>query len=99
MFGEYWFGTENIDGKAIITHTLRSKMKEIPIGSEVIEVNGMPTSQYLRDSVKPYISSSTDYVLEDEAIAGLLQGLTGTSYKVKIKRPDGSVLPLSLTHA
>jgi C-terminal processing protease CtpA/Prc len=98
MFGDYWFGTENIDGRAIVTRTLRSKLKEIPIGSEVIEVNGMTTAQYLTDSVKPYISSSTDYVLEDWAISGLLQGLVGATYKVKIRRPDGSVLPLTLTH-
>ena len=58
----------------------------------------MTTAQYLADSVKPYISSSTDYVLEDLAISGLLQGLEGASYKVKIRRPDGSVLPLILTH-
>jgi len=98
MFGEYWLGTENIDGKAIITRTLKARMKEIPIGSEIIEVNGMPTAKYLTDSVKPYIASSTDYTLEDEAIGGLLRGMTGASYRVKIKRPDGSVLPLTLTH-
>jgi len=98
MFGPYWLGTENIDGKAIVTHTLRARMQEIPIGSEVIEVNGLPVAGYLADSVKPYISSSTDYVLEDLAIAQLLRGMTGASYRVKIKRPDGSVLPLTLTH-
>jgi C-terminal processing protease CtpA/Prc len=99
MFGEYWFGTENIDGKAIITHTLKSKIKELPIGSEVIEVNGLPVEQYLRDSVRPYISSSTHYVLEDQAIVNLLKGPMGASYKIKVRRPDGSILPLSLTHA
>jgi len=99
MFGNYWFGTQNIDGKAIITHTLKAKMKEIPVGSEVIEVNGLPTARYLADSVKPYISSSTDYVQEDDAIATMLMGLPGATYNVKIKRPDGSILPLSLVHA
>ncbi|MBS1563056.1 MAG: peptidase S41 [Bacteroidetes bacterium] len=98
MFGDYWFGTENIDGKAIITRTLRTRIKEIPIGSEVIEVNGLPTARYIADSIKPYIASSTDYVLEDEAYANLLRGMTGSTYNIKIKRPDGSVLPLSLVH-
>ena len=98
MFGNYWFGTENIGGKAIITRILKSEQNEIPIGSEVIGVDGLSTAQYLVDSVKPYISSSTDYVLEDQAIAGLLSGPIGTHYDVKIKRPDGSILPLSLTH-
>ncbi|MDO6429930.1 S41 family peptidase [Flavitalea sp. BT771] len=98
MFGEYWLGTENIDGKAIVTHTLKTKIKEIPIGSEIIEVNGLPTDRYIADSVRPYISSSTAYVLEDNAISGLLSGPIGASYKVKIRRPDGSILPLQLTH-
>ena len=99
MFGEYWFGTADIDGKAIINRTLKAKMKEVPVGSEIIEVNGLTTAQYLKDSVKPYISSSTDYVLEDEAISNMLMGLPGAGYKVRIKRPDGSVLVLDLTHA
>jgi C-terminal processing protease CtpA/Prc len=98
MFGPYWFGTENIGGKAIITHTLKSRLKEIPIGSEVIEVNGLTTAQYLADSVKPYIASSTEYVRDDWAIGNLLQGPSGASYKIKIRRPDGSILPLELTH-
>lgn len=99
MFGPQWLGTENIDGKAIITHTLLANKKTIPIGSEVIEVNGLPTSVYMKDSVQPYISSSTDYVLQDEAAATLLKGPTGQTYSVKIKRPDGTILPLNLTHA
>lgn len=99
MFGNYWFGTKNIDGKAIITNVLKSELKQIPIGSEITEVNGMTTAQYLADSVKPYISSSTEYVRDDNAIATMLMGLPGQSYKLKIKRPDGSILPLEVTHA
>lgn len=99
MFGPYWFGTENIDGKAIVTHTLKSRVKEIPIGSEIIEVNGLSVAQYIADSVKPYISSSTGYVLDDWAISSLLQGPTGASYRIKLRRPDGTILPLELTHA
>lgn len=98
MFGPYWLNFENIDGRAIVTRVLRSELKEIPLGSEVIEVNDIPTNRYLDDSVKPYISSSTGYVLEDEAIANLLQGPTGASYRVKIRRPDGTILPLTLRH-
>ena len=43
MFGEYRLFTWNFDGKAIIVGTNLSKKDEIPIGSEVIEVNGKPT--------------------------------------------------------
>ncbi len=98
MFGDYWFGLENIEGKAIVTATLQSKRKEMPIGSEVIEVNGLSTERYLTDSVEPYISSSTDYVLKDWGIANLLQGITGASYNIKIKQPGGKIISLKLTH-
>jgi C-terminal processing protease CtpA/Prc len=99
MFGKYWLGTQNIGGKAIVTRVLTSELKEIPLGTEIIEVNGLPTAQYVQDSVAPYISSSTDYVVQDGALSGLLFGTLGQSYHVKFKRPDGSVFTLNLTHA
>lgn len=98
MFGEYRLFIENIDGKAIIVRTNLSKKNEIPFGSEVIEVNGKTTQQYIADEVAPYISSSTDYVLQDMSISSLLRGLEGETYQVKIKKPGGGLLALSLTH-
>lgn len=99
MFGEHWIGFTNVDGHAIVNYTLKKQLKEIPIGSELIEVNGIPTAQYLKDSVLPFISSSTDYVREDIAIATIIAGLKGSTFHIKLKRPNGSILPLSLTHA
>ncbi|GAB2831995.1 S41 family peptidase [Ferruginibacter profundus] len=98
MFGDYRFFIENIDGKAIIVRTNLSKKDEIPVGSEVIEVNGKPTPVYINEDVAPYISSSTGYVLQDWSINSLLKGLNGDSYTVKIKRPDGRMVSLKLTH-
>lgn len=98
MFGDYRFFLENIDGKAIITRTNLSKKEEIPFGSEIIEVNGKSTQQYIKENVAPYISSSTDYVLADWSVARLLQGLEGETYNVKIKKPDNKVIHLALTH-
>jgi C-terminal processing protease CtpA/Prc len=99
MFGKYWLSTQNIGGKAIVNRVLTSELKDIPLGTEIIEVNGVTTAQYAKDSVAPYISSSTDYVIEDGALSGLLFGLTGQSYVVKFKRPNGSEFTLNLTHA
>src|SRR5665213_2989046 len=53
MFGKYWLSTQNVDGKAIVNRILKSEASEIPIGTEIIEVNGLATTQYLRDSVEP----------------------------------------------
>lgn len=99
MFGDYRLFVENIAGKAIIVRTNLSKKNEVPFGSEIIEVNGMPTQKYIDENVAPYISSSTDYILKDWSIAGLFKGLKGESYQVKIKKPNGQILALKLTHS
>ena len=99
MFGDYRLFIENIDGKAIIVRTNFSKKDEIPSGSEVIEVNGKLTKDYIQQYVSPYISSSTSYVLEDEGISNLLQGLKGDKFHIKIKKPDGKIVSLNITHA
>jgi C-terminal processing protease CtpA/Prc len=99
MFGEYRLFLKNIDNKAIVTGTNFSKKDEIPVGSEIIEVNGLATKDYIKQFVSPYISSSTDYVLMDWSIGRLLQGFDGDSYNVKIKRPKGDIISLKLTHS
>ncbi|MBS7255929.1 S41 family peptidase [Flavobacterium branchiicola] len=98
MFGDYRFMIKNIEGKAIIVRTNLSKKEEIPTGSEIIEVNGKPTPQYIAENVAPYISSSTDYVLQDWSITNLLRGLDGETFIIKIKKPNKKIIELTLTH-
>jgi len=97
-FGEYRLFLTNIDGKAIITRVNQSKKEEIPIGTEVVKVNGQPTETYLQEQVLPYISSSTDYILRDLAISRLFEAPKGTSFDVELKLPDGTTTSLQLTH-
>lgn len=99
MFGDYRFFVENIDGKAIITHTNLSKKDEVPTGSEIIKVNNLPTEAYINQYVKPYISSSTEYVKDDNARSQLLRGFVGEQFIITIKTPKGQVKDLALTHA
>ncbi|MBC7829975.1 MAG: peptidase S41 [Chitinophagaceae bacterium] len=97
-FGSYRLFTENINEKVIITKINAGKKEEIPIGSEIIEVNGKPTLQYIQENVAPYVASSTEYIREDISAQRLLDGLEGENYTVKIKKPDGKLIELSLTH-
>ncbi|WP_375416528.1 S41 family peptidase [uncultured Hymenobacter sp.] len=97
-FGDYRLFVQNIDNKAIIIRTNASKQDEIPVGSEITEVNGQPTAAYITEHVAPYISSSTDYILKDWGIRDLLKGVAGDTYKVKIKKPKGGIVSLNLTH-
>lgn len=99
MFGQYRIFLSNIDNKAIVTRTNLSIKDEVPVGSEIIEVNGLPTATHLKQNVLPYIASSTDYVLMDWAIENMLKGLKGETFDIKYKTPKGSVKSLSLTIA
>jgi len=99
MFGPYRLFIENIGHKAIVTHVNPSKKEEIPPGTEIVEVNGLLTHSYMEQFVMPYISSSTTHVLEDMATKDLLQGLEGDSFKLKMKRPDGEFLELTVVHS
>lgn len=98
-FGDYRLFLENVDGKAIITHVNEPKKEEVPVGSEVIQVNGMPVKAYLEKEVIPYISSSTDYILWDNGIRGLLKGFKGESIDIRIRTPKGLERSLHLTRA
>jgi C-terminal processing protease CtpA/Prc len=98
MFGETRFYLRNIDNKAIIVYINKSKKGEIPIGSEIIEVNDQPTGKYLENEIIPLISASTDYVVRDWSVANLFWGFKGQKYMVKIKTPSGEIKTLSLIH-
>ncbi len=98
-FGEYRLFLTNIENKAIVTRTNLSKKEEIPIGTEVIKVNGINTSSYLEQEVIPYISSSTDYILMDLAVSRMFQSPKGTSFNITFKLPNGKIKELKLTHS
>lgn len=98
FFDKFQWHLSCIEGKAIVTAISSKRKKEIPIGSEIVEVNGMPTADYLEKEVIPYICSSTDYVRLDNAVNIMFQSLKGDSYQVKIKTPAGKILDMQITH-
>lgn len=98
-FGVYRLFLTNVDGKAIITRVNESKKAEIPIGTEIISVNGIETQQYISEYVMPYISSSTDYIRQDLAVTYMLEGYVGTKYELELRYPSGTMKSLIVTHA
>ncbi len=99
MFGAYRLFLENVDGKAIVFRVNASKKDEVPPGSEVIQINGMATNQFISKYVAPYISSSTDYIRQDRSVRSLLAGFEGDTYEVTFRKPDGAVFTQTLTHS
>ncbi len=86
-----------LEGKAIVGSISRRMKEEIPVGSEIVEVNGLPTADYLQQHVLPYISSSTDYVRQDLAVEGMFTSWEGQAYRIKIKTPDGQPVEKKIT--
>ncbi|KAA2241309.1 peptidase S41 [Chitinophaga agrisoli] len=98
-FGDHLLVLKRVDNKVIIKRTWKKDLNKYPLGSQIIAVNGLPTEQYIRDSIAPYISSSTDYVRDDIAAGMLLRGFPGSTFTIKIKKPNGEQATYSLTHA
>lgn len=97
-FGEFKFILSNIDGKAIITQVNKSKLSELPIGTEIIKVNGIPTKEYVNQNVKPYISSSTQHILNDLSIKYMLEGFKGSKFNLELRLPNNKIKTINLTH-
>lgn len=87
-----------IENKVIVTRINSSKKDSIPLGSELIEVNGLGTEEYLEKNVIPYISASTDQARVEEATFYILDGLPGMEYLIKIKTPNNEIKSLKLVH-
>ncbi len=86
-----------IDGKAVIIGINQSKKDELPLGTEVVKVNGLLTQDYMESYVTPYISSSTDYVLKELAIRSMFNAPIESQFDVEFKLPNGSIKKLNLT--
>lgn len=98
-FGDYQIFISNIEDKAIITRVNLSKKDEIPLGTEIIEVNGLDTKDYINKNVIPYISSSTAHVLRDWGAKHLLEAPYGTTFELKMRLPNNKIKILNITCA
>ncbi|MEM6737872.1 MAG: S41 family peptidase [Bacteroidota bacterium] len=98
-FGEYRLFLQNVENRVIVSRVNSSKKDEIPIGTEIIRVNGTDTESYLKKEVIPYISSSTEHIALDWATMSMFQAPIGISFDITFKLPGGEIKNLHLTHS
>jgi len=98
-FGPYRLFLSHINGKVYVTNVNKSKENEIPLGSEIVKVNGLATADYRDRYVASYISSSTAQDLVVRASYNLLSGLAGAQYDLEIKTPSGQSKQFHLSHS
>lgn len=90
-FSDDWIiETKYIENKVIVTGISEPKEKEVPLGSEIIELNGLPIRDALTKRAAT-ISASTDHVRMEDAGRWLLGNLIYSKETVKFRRPDGDI--------
>ncbi|HSR51710.1 MAG TPA: S41 family peptidase [Acidobacteriota bacterium] len=88
---------DDIEGKAVVVAVSSRLVERVPLGSEVLAVEGKDVETILSESLLPYISASTEHHRRQRAIAGdsaamsglLLHG-AGELITVSLRSPDGS---------
>ncbi|HSI69790.1 MAG TPA: S41 family peptidase [Gillisia sp.] len=90
-FTEHALELTEIEGKAIIARINESKKNDLPVGTQIIEVNGLPSQEYLDKKIIPYISSSTTYMLQEMAIRAMFEAPIGTVFNIKFQLPNGEI--------
>ena len=96
-FGSFRWKLVSLEGKAIVGSISSGMKTEIPVGSEIVEVNGQPAAAYLQQNILPYICSSTDYVRQDMAVEHMFIAVEGQPYRIKIKTPAGKLVEKTIT--
>lgn len=85
------------DHQAVVTVVRRELQDQIPLGSTIISVEGVDLETHLKTNVMPYIASSTEHILWDNAVRRMLDGAPDTKVNLTIKTPSGELKKISVT--
>ncbi|MDR2362080.1 MAG: hypothetical protein LBD91_05060 [Prevotellaceae bacterium] len=81
------------DDELRIIHVKESAAATFPIGSTIIEVNGLKTEDYMRKYVTPYINSDYEPTVRRLAASALLSAKLSTdTLTIKYQTPDNKLL-------
>ncbi|MES2265810.1 MAG: S41 family peptidase [Bacteroidota bacterium] len=87
-----WIYIENFNKRFIVTDIPVQFKDKVPLGSEVISVDGMPAKEYAEKKLIPYISSSTEHVLWNRAAAMMFYGTDSSKvFHLKLRSPKGKL--------
>jgi hypothetical protein len=98
IYKGYLIEFERVEGKVIVSRINSSKKDSIPLGSELLSINGLSTEEYLSTEVTPYIAASTKKSRDRESVHFIMDGLPGMKYEIKIRTPKNDIRTLKLVH-
>lgn len=80
-----------------VTNIPTALKQEIPLGSQIVEVEGEPLMDYLQKQVYPIVPASNENWRKRKALDFFLTGDKDTRYNCSIKTPNGEMKEVSLT--
>ena len=94
---------EEIERRAVVVNASRELAAEVPVGSVILAVDGVPVDRYLDDRVFPFMSASTEHYLWRQSIrghtwrsVGLLMGEVDSTVEIAFETPDGETRRTSI---
>lgn len=86
-----------VKDQLFVTNVPTALKQEIPIGSQIVEVEGKPLMDYLRKQAYPIVPASNVNWRKRKALDFFLTGDKDTRYNCNIKTPSGEMKDVSLT--
>jgi C-terminal processing protease CtpA/Prc len=98
FFDGFQIKVEPVEGRAMVSQISSKQRDWIPVGSEIVKVNGMLTAGYIEKMVEPYISSSTKQYLLDKSISGMFTSMRYDPYDITFLTPNGKEIRTHVIH-
>jgi carboxyl-terminal processing protease len=85
-----------VQGRILVSGVAGALQRQLPVGSEIVAVDGVPTRDYLRERVFPYLAVSTEHWLWEFAAVVMLSGASSTPVRLSYTTPRGQPREVTL---
>lgn len=82
----------NVGNAPIVANASQTIGQRVPIGSELLEIDGVAAEEYLSTWVLPVVCETTQHRRLDHAVARLLLGRQGTKVHCRFHTPNGNAV-------
>lgn len=80
-----------LDNKVYVTNIWKQFAKNIPIGSQLVKIDGVPVEEFLEANIFPYVSASNDDWKFRKSLDSFLNGEVGTAVSLEFLTPKNKV--------
>ena len=84
-----WILTRGVQGRVLVDNVGRSLQDDVPVGSEVTAVNGIPAREFTRQHHYPYVGASTEHWRWNRAFEQVLRGPVDEPVHLAYVTPEG----------